>query len=123
MKPLLKLNGVDFSDCLKKFDYSLAYEKREGTNGGMMKDGSRIVDILAWKAVLKIKTDGLKPERVQELLTHLIADYVTVTFFDTRINGERTSEFIPSVVDVPISHFKDGVVNWYNSAQITLTER
>ena len=123
MKPLFKLNGIDFSDCLKKYDYSLAYEKREGSNGGMMKDGSMVVDVLAWKAVLKIKTDGLKAERMQELLSHLIAEYVTVTFFDTRTNAERTSEFIPSIVDVPISHFKDGVVKWYNSTQITLTER
>ena len=123
MKPLFKLNGIDFSDCLKKYDYSLAYEKREGNNGGMMKDGSMTVDVLAWKAVLKIKTDGLKAERMQELLSHLIADYVTVTFFDSRTNAERTGEFIPSVVDVPISHFKDGVVKWYNSTQITLTER
>lgn len=123
MKPIFKLNGVDFSDCLKKFDYSLSYEKREGDNGGMMKDGSMVVDILAWKAVLKVATDGIEAARMSTLLSHLIADYVEVTFFDTRTNAVRTSEFIPSVVDVPISHFRDGTVRWYNSTQITLTER
>ena len=123
MQPLLKLNGIDYSDCLKKFDYSLSYEKREGNNGGMMKDGSMTVDILAWKAVLKIATEGITAEKMAEILNHLIADYVEVTFYDTRTNAERTSSFIPSVLEVPAAYFKDGKVQMYNSTQITLTER
>ena len=121
--PKLELNGNDYSDIIKEVGMSVSYQKREGKNGGMMKDGSMTVDILAWKAVITVTTKGTTPARMMELLEELIDDYVEVTFIDTRSNLERTADFIPSVVETPIAYFKDGEIGFYNSTKVTLTER
>lgn len=123
ISPVFLLNGTDYSDMLKEVNFNVTYEKREGNNGGMMKDGSMTVDILAWKALITVQTKGVEPSRMAALLQELIADYVEVTFLDTRTNTERTAMFIPNVVETPIGFFKDGEIGWYRSTSITLTER
>lgn len=124
IRPVLIINNVNFSDLLKEVGaYSVQYEKREGSNGGLMKDGSMTVDIVAWKAVIKVKTKGATASAFSALLNTLITDYVDVTFMDPKTNTLRTATFIPDKVEAPMAYFVDGDVRWYNSTTITLTER
>ena len=121
--PKLILNNIDFSDIIKETEFSVVYQKREGNNGGMMKDGSMTVDIIAWKAVISVTTKGMSSVRMMALLNELITDYVEVTFIDTRTNLERTALFIPDIVETPIGYFNDGEIGFYNSTTVTLTEK
>lgn len=124
LQPLLIINDIDFSAALKAVaSMTVTYEKREGNNGGMMKDGSMVVDIIAWKAVIEVETQGIASNTMQALLAEMISDYVEVTFIDPRTNARRTAEFIPDVVKTPMTLFVDGEWLKANSTTITLTER
>ena len=124
LQPLVIINGIDFSAIPKDVAaITVTYEKREGNNGGLMKNGDMTVDILAWKAVIKIETKGIASSWIPTLLNEMMNDYVEVTFIDPRTNSQRTGTFIPDVVEVPMSLFIDGDFVWANSTSIILTER
>ena len=124
LKPVFTVNGTDFSPMLKDINaMKVSYEKREGDNGGLMKNGDMTVDIIAWKAIIEVETQGVSAEWIPLLLAEMINDYVSVSFIDPRTNNPRTGTFIPSVVESPMAFFADGDVKWYNSTTITLTEK
>ena len=117
-----KVDGVDYSPSINRYGYSVGYEKRTGNNGGTMLDGSETVDILAWKAVLTLTGNAMPSEKLSALLTACLKDYVQVTFFDVKINGERTAAFIPDVGPASIGLISSGVAKWFREG-IVLTLR
>lgn len=123
IKPVLEIDDVDFSDILKEIHFKITHVKRNGPNGGMMKDGSMTVDVLAWKTILNFSTKGTTPENMAAFVAALLKDYVKVKYIGTD-NQEHTGTFIPAdSIEVPVGYFKDGAIGFYNSTSITLTER
>ena len=116
------VDNVDFSAKINRFSYAVGYEKREGSNGGLMLDGSETVDILAFKAVVTVSTNGMRSEELAQLLTALLKPYVQLLFFDTRINDTRTATFIPDVSAAPLG-FAAPDRKIFDTFQITLRER
>lgn len=116
------VDNVDFSAKINRFSYAVGYEKREGSNGGLMLDGSETVDILAFKAVVTVSTNGMRSEELAQLLTALLKPYVQLQFFDTRINDTRTATFIPDVSAAPLG-FAAPDRKIFDTFQITLRER
>lgn len=116
------VDGVDFSARINRFAYSVGYEKREGSLGGMMLDGTETVDVRAYKAVVTVSTNGMQSEELAQLLTALLKPYVQLQFFDTRINDTRTATFIPDVSPAPLG-FVASDRKVFDTFQITLRER
>ena len=116
------VDNVDFSAKINRFSYAVGYEKREGSNGGLMLDGSETVDILAFKAVVTVSTNGMRSEELAQLLAALLKPYVQLQFFDTRINDTRTATFIPDVSAAPLG-FAAPDRKVFDTFQITLRER
>lgn len=116
------VDGVDFSARINRFAYSVGYEKREGSLGGMMLDGTETVDVRAYKAVVTVSTNGMRSEELAQLLTALLKPYVQLQFFDTRINDTRTATFIPYVSPAPLG-FVASDRKVFDTFQITLRER
>lgn len=116
------VDGVDFAKRINKFVYSVGYEKREGTNGGMMLDGSETVDILAYKAVVSVDTNAMEAAELSALVTALLKPYVQLTYWDTRSNAPRTAEFIPDVSAAPLG-FVTQDRKIFDAFTITLRER
>lgn len=116
------VDGVDFSARINRFAYSVGYEKREGSLGGMMLDGTETVDVRAYKAVVTVSTNGMRSEELAQLLTALLKPYVQLQFFDTRINDTRTATFIPDVSAAPLG-FVASDRKVFDTFQITLRER
>ena len=117
-----KVDGVDYSPSINRYGYSVGYEKRTGNNGGTMLDGSETVDILAWKAVLTLTGNAMPSEKLAALLTACMKDYVQVTFFDVKSNGERTASFIPDIGAASIGLIASGAAKWFREG-IVLTLR
>lgn len=123
MRLPIAIDGVDFTPYTNKNAYRVSYEKREGANSGVMLDGSKSFDLLANKAKIEWELNALTSAQLSAVLTACLKQYVTVTYFDTLTNAERTAEFIPDVgrQDYAFSRhdlyfFKDGIT-------ITLEER
>lgn len=120
---MLIIGGVDYSDAMNKYTYTVTYEQREGGNGGLAKDGSMILDILAYKAVITFETNGLKGADLAAMVSSLEGDFLPVTFTDPKTNSTRTAEFHASVGELSTAMWKGGNVTWYKATEITLTER
>lgn len=122
-RPVLTIDGTDYSDAINKYSYSVTYEQREGGNGGMAKDGSLILDVLAYKAVITFETNGMKGADLAELVSDLEGDFLTVAFTDPKTNATRTAMFHATVGELATAMWKSGNIVWYKSTQITLTEK
>lgn len=116
------VDGVDFSQKINRLMYSVGYEKREGSNGGLMLDGSETVDILAYKAVVTVQTNTLTDSEAAALVSALLKPYVQLTYWDLKTGGDRTASFIPDVDTAGILLF-DGKTPYFSEFQITLRER
>ena len=68
----LKIGGVDFTEYVKRnggFTYS--YDRREGSNGGLMLDGSKTVDLIASKLVVSVAFNPMPQSIHMQLLSLL----------------------------------------------------
>ena len=118
------IDGVDFSTDFNKYGSSVRYDPREGENGGMMLDGSMMVDILAWKAVLTLPCNDLTGDRLSALLQATLKAEISVTFWDPRLNEQRTATFIrPELSDQTLTLQTAAGVRWYSGMTLTLTEK
>lgn len=116
MRLPIGIEGVDFTPYTNKNKYRVSYTRREGSNGGTMLDGSRTVDLLAYKAVIEWDLNALTSAQLATVLGACIKQYVTVTFFDPMINDTREAVFIPNVGRADYAfdrhdlyYFKDGI--------------
>ena len=116
------VDGVDFSTKINRLVYSVGYEKREGSTGGLMLDGSETVDILAFKAVVTVYTNALTESEVTALFSALLKPYVQLTYRDLRTGSDRTATFIPDV-DAAEILLIDGQTPYFSEFGITLRER
>lgn len=123
MRPTLTINGVDCSDKINKYSYTMEYEQREGDNGGIAKDGSNILDILAYKAVITCETNGITGDDLAALLTLLQGDFLQVTFTDTRTNTDRTALMHATIGESQNAFWKGDSIVWYKSTQLMFVER
>lgn len=116
------VDGVDFSKKINRLMYSVGYEKREGSLGGMMQDGTETVDVRAFKAVVTVYTNSLTESEVTALFSALLKTYVQLTYRDLRTGSDRTAWFIPDV-DAPDILLFDGQTPYFSEFGITLRER
>jgi len=120
--PLI-INGIDFTNKINKYNYSVSYKKVTGTNGGTMQNGDETVDQLGVRAVVRVGTNGMRSEDLAKLLKELTETYVMVTFFDTRINDTRSAIFIPTVGESPVAAYQNNQLIWFGETTVTLEER
>ena len=119
----LVINGIDYSPCIKDNGYFVGYEKREGPNGGMSLNGTIITDVIARKAVVSCELIAMTAEMLSTLLQALWNDCVTVTYFDTHLNGSRTAMFIPAISDQNFAFRRHGVNFFRDGIKLTLREQ
>lgn len=87
------INGVDFTDYFMPSGFACSYEKIEGQNSGVMKNGNRLQDIIAVKASGQAKCMPLTDEQQANLLTTIYdSQPVLLQYFDARLGYDRTIE-------------------------------
>ncbi len=117
------INGTDYAKCFNRLEYAVSFERREGPNGGTMKDGSKTVDLLATKAVITLSTNTMTASQLAELLQELDSEYVYITYTDPRTNADHSAWFIPSVGIVKVAFYRGTTLFWRDGTTITLTEQ
>ena len=118
-----KINGVDYTNAVQRYGMSTTYQKREGSNGGMMLDGSMTVDVIAYKAVLTIPMNPMLASEQAALISEVTTDYVNVYYFDVKTGGYRTAIFIPDIGTTSAVILRDGENKYFSGLVLTLTER
>ena len=87
------INGVDFTKYFTSAGFVCSYEKIEGQNSGVMKNGDMLQDILAIKARGQAACMPLTDAQQANLLTTIYdSQPVLLQYFDARFGGDRTIE-------------------------------
>ena len=93
MAKTIIINGVDFTEYFTSAGFVCSYEKIEGQNSGVMKNGDMLQDILAIKARGKAACMPLTDAQQANLLTTIYdSQPVLLQYFDARLGGDRTIE-------------------------------
>lgn len=120
----LIIGGTDFTALAKKSNgYRVTYNKREGVNSGVMLDGSKVFDLLAWKATIVWELNGLTAAQYSQLLSACMQQYVSVTFFDAASGANKTAECIPEISESEVAFQRHGITYWKDGITVTMEER
>lgn len=122
MRLPLYINAIDFSKAAQKYGYSVYYEDRVGPNSGNMLSGDSTYDLLDRRAVITWILNDLQSATLSQLMTVCNDKYVSVTFFDPRIDKDRTSVFAPTITGLGINMLQSGV-KWFGGGVLTLKEK
>ena len=93
MAKTISINGVDFTSYFTHSGFVCAYTKIDGGNGGAMKNGDTIQDIVAVKARGQATCMPLTEEQQKTLLSTIYSSQpVLLQYFDARTGADRTVE-------------------------------
>lgn len=122
MRLPLTINGTDFSELASRCEYTVGYNVRTGSNGGMMLNGEMTVDILAYKAVITWPLNDMTAADLAAIQTAVLTDYVTVTYWDTKTNASRQAVFMPKISSAKIGILRTSG-KWWKDITLTLEEK
>ena len=124
MEKNITINGVDCASLFTRYGYTVKYKKVHGNAGGTMLDGSTTEDVIAIKAVIKLKLMPFTEESLSDFLSSLYrSDYAVVMYFDPRENKYRTIEAMYDEIESEHSFVNCNEDNIWLAGSLTLTER
>lgn len=93
MAKTILINGVDFTSYFTPAGFLCSYEKIEGQNSGVMKNGDMLQDILSVKARGQATCIPLTDAQQANLLTTIYSSQpVLLQYFDARLGADRSVE-------------------------------
>lgn len=123
MSKTISVNGVDYTDVFTPEGYTVSYIKRRGSNAGVMLDGSYIDDVLAIKAVVTCYCMPTNETQLQNLLTAIANEYVTLTFYDPKAGTYRSMTCMPSEPSQKFRGTGADALEYWTGTVITFTEK
>ena len=120
-RPPYIVDGVDFSDYVNRWQYSVGYVYREGSNAALRLSGLQPRDLLAIKTRVTVTVNDQQGPQLAALLTAVLKNYVQLTYFEPKDNAVRAATFMPTVEEVSIPPVP-GSVRWGKGFRITMEE-
>ena len=81
----LVINGVDFSQAVKRLQYTITYEDRTGENATSLKNGDEYIDLIAKRPMITWPLCMLWDDEMAALDAAIdAATYVPVYYFDRK---------------------------------------
>lgn len=119
----LYINALDFSRMANKYGYTVGYALKNGPNGGDMQDGTEVIDRREVMANIVWKMNDIPTDELSRLLQVCTADpYLSVQYFEPRINGPRTSIFTAEIGPQQVLLYTGSGPVWFNGPVLTLRE-
>ena len=121
-RPILYINGVDFSAYANRHGFAVSHNFVNGPNGGIMEDGSEIIDRRGVMATITWPLNDMPAADLSKLLDICLRDpYVSVRFRDTWGNKNRVGTFTAAVSQQTIL-LEDNGTRWFKGPVLTLRE-
>lgn len=87
------INGINFTSYFTPVGFVCSYEKIDGGNGGTMKNGDMVQDIIAVKARGQATCMPLTEQQQSTLLTAIHGTQpLLLQYYDAKAGGNRTVE-------------------------------
>lgn len=124
MAKTLKINGIDFTGYFPREGYSVSYESIQGSNAGLMLDGSYTEDEIAQKATVTLNCMPLNEVQLATLLAEINGTlYPMVYFFDPLLASYRTMQVRRTLTTQKYRGFGGTGVEYWTGTVVTLKER
>lgn len=120
-KPPYIVDGVDFTEYVNRWQYSVGYVYREGSNASLRLSGLQPRDLLAIKTRVSVTINDQQGPQLASLLTAVLKNYVQLTYFEPKDNAARTATFKPTVETISLPPVP-GSVRWGKGFRITMEE-
>lgn len=119
----LHINAIDFSSIANKYGYTVGYILKNGPNGGDMQNGTEIIDRREVMANIVWKINDIPADELSRLLQVCTVDpYLSVQYFDPRLNGTRTSVFTAEIGQQQVLLYTGTGPVWFSGPVLTLRE-
>lgn len=115
------VDGTDFSAYVNRWQYSVSYVYREGSNTTLRLSGLQPRDLLAIKTRVSVTVNDQQGAQLAALLSTVLKNRVQLTYFEPKDNAPRTAYFLPTVSEVSIPPVP-GSTRWGKGFQITMEE-
>jgi len=116
----LYLDSTDIGSYLKHGGYSVFYKKILGPNSFHTLDGTYHEDIIVRKAVVTANLLPLTSEQLASIM--VLCDNISqITYFDTKINAEKTVNATASVSIASVLVTLNSAHYWSDTEGLTLT--
>lgn len=120
----IKINGTDYTEYFTRLGYSVAYESVQGSNAGLMLDGSYTEDEIKLRTVITLPCMPLDEERLKKILQEVYSDsYHMVEYFDPKSVGYRTEEMRRTVSEQRYKGQGTNGLQYWTGTVITFTTR
>ena len=117
MEALIMINGVEYPDPISyKPSIEPLGEWERNANGTL------VGDLIAYKMKLQLSWGMLEGEKFQALLQAQNPFFVTVTYWDPRVNGYNTGEFYASPQSGELA-LRTGTKTFWKGVAFNLIER
>ena len=122
-RPILYINGVDFSTYANRHGFSVGYNFVNGPNGGVMEDGTEIIDRRGVLATITWPLNDLSAADLSKLMDICLRDtYLSVRFRDTWGNKNRSGTFTADISQQQILLEDSNGTRWFRGPVLTLRE-
>lgn len=113
-----KLDGVDFTNLVRKNGYSVTYERVHGENDFVYLNGNEEEDVLQIKPVVTATLNDIPSAKLEAFLAAVLKVSVRLTYHDPTY-GEITRTAIPTVEPVR-TLLTDGTTRWWSGFAVTM---
>ena len=114
-----KVDGVDFTDLVHKYGYSVVYERIHGENDFVYLDGNEEDDILQIKPVVTVRLNDAPDAQATAFLAAVCKNKVSLTYYDPRAGAVLTRDALPTVSEVALL-LEDGGTHWWKGWTVTM---
>lgn len=117
------INGVDFTEYFTPIGFRCSYTKIEGGNGGTMKNGDTLQDIIAVKASGQAACMPLTETQQSTLLAAIYSSQpVLLQYFDARTGSDRTVEAYMEASETTYKGFGGTGVEFWTGLVVSFSE-
>lgn len=117
------INLEDFTPFFTKVGYIVRHNAIQGKNGGLMQNGSTLVDVLAYKAEVVLPCYPLTSAQLSHLLQTVHNDvYTMLHYFDPWENDYRQITAFAEVSDNKYRGIGADGNEYWSGTEITFTE-
>lgn len=124
MAKTIQINRKDFTDYFTQAGYTVGYVSVQGSNAGLMLDGSYTEDEIALKAVITLRCIPLTEQQLKEVLDEVYFwPYCDVYYYDPLTHGYRRISARRTVTEQKYRGFTADRKERWTGTVITFTEQ
>ena len=117
-----KMNSKDFTTYAHKSGFSVGYQPVKGLSDKTTMDGTRHIDVIAYKRSVTIKLNPVTEAVAGLILAEYASSPIYLTIFDIKTGADATFLCEPTSIIGEPAMVRSGVAVYYQIGNLTFSE-